>query len=347
MIAAMKLSARRAKQICLAAAMFIAATESPRGIIKPAFLIAAFLVIAAPASFSQHLQLTPRLHAGQILLYRVDFRSSWNVQTESRVTSPQLPPSSTANASGLLQVEIVDSGAVGLRVKTYYSERTSPTASSQAHDPQVSEFAAPDKMVKVLIAADGSASEIKGLDQLSPAQQFAWNDWLGRFTSSMTFPKQGIHAGQKWKTSEPETNPSPIALLSWTKKYQYVRDEPCMFDSQPERTSPVKSSANSSEACAVIFIQSTLRQKSSAKNSTPDDYKLRNLKTRGSAAGQNETILYFSRATGLLVRSTEDAQQSMDVLVALADGSNAVHYTLDAKSHSDIRLLPDSPQSAR
>jgi hypothetical protein len=36
----------------------------------------------------------------------------------------------------------------------------------------------------------------------------------------------------------------------------------------------------------------------------------------------------------------------MDVLVALADNSNAVHYTLDAKSHSDIRLLPDSSQTA-
>jgi hypothetical protein len=347
MISAMKPSATHAKQIYLATTMFSAASVSPRGVIERAFLTAAFLVIAAPSSFSQRLQLAPHLHAGQILLYRIDFRNSRNMQTESRVTSPQLPPSSNVNASGLLQVEIVESGAAGLRIKTYYSERNSPAAPSQSHDQQISEAAAPDKLVEVSIAADGSATQIKGLDQLSSAQQFAWNDWLGRFTSSMTFPKQGIRAGQKWETSEPETNPSPIALLLWTKKYQYVRDEPCMFDSQPEQTSPAKSSTNSNSACAVIFIQSTLRQKSSPKNSAPDDYKLRNLKTRGTAAGQNETILYFSRATGLLVRSTEDAQQSLDVLVALADGSNAVHYTLDAKSHSDILLLPDSPQSAR
>jgi hypothetical protein len=313
-------------------------------IIERAFLIAAFLVTAAPSSFSQHLQLTPHLHAGQILLYRIDFRNSRNMQTESNVASPQLPPSSNVNASGLLQVEIVATGAAGLHIKTYYSERdehNSGATPSQSRGPQVSESAAPDKLVEVLIASNGSASQIKGLDQLSPAQQFAWNDWLGRFTSAMTFPKQGIHAGQKWQTSEPETNPSPIAALSWTKKYQYVRDEPCMFASQP-----AASSTNSTGTCAVIFIQSALRQKSSPKNSTPDDYKLRNLMTRGTAAGQNETILYFSRATGLLVRSTEDAQQSMDVLVALADNSNAVHYTLDAKSHSDIRLLPDSSQTA-
>jgi hypothetical protein len=314
---------------------------SPLGVIERAFRIAVVLVIAAPSSFSQRLQLTPHLRASQILFYHIDFRNSRNMQTESRMTSSQLPPSSKVNASGLLQVEIVNSGTAGLHIKTYYSERNS------SRGPQISESTAPDKLVEVSIALNGSASEIKGLDQLSPAQQFAWNDWLGRFTSSMTFPKQGIHAGQKWETSEPETNPSPIAGLSWTKKYQYVRDEPCMFDSQPAKGSQPKSSADSNQDCAVIFVRSMLRQKSSVKNSTPGDYKLRNLITRGSAAGQNETILYFSRATGLLVRSTEDAQQSMDVLVALADGSNAVHYTIDAKSHSDILLLPDPPQSGR
>jgi len=311
------------------------------GIIERAFLIAAVLVIAAPSSFSQRLQLAPRLRAGQILFYLIDFRNSRNMQTESPVTSSQLPPSSKVDASGLLQVEIVNSGTAGLHIKTYYSERNSSAASPRSRDPQISESTVPDKLVEVSIASNGSASRIKGLDQLSPAQQFAWNDWLGRFTSSMTFPKQGIQAGQKWETSEPETNPSPIAALSWTKKYLYVRDEPCRFDSQPAKSSQ----PNSNQDCAVIFIQSRLRQKSSPKNSTPDDYKLRNLITRGTAAGQNETILYFSRATGLLVRSTEDAQQSMDVLVALANGSNAVHYSLDAKSHSDILLLPDSPQS--
>jgi len=271
------------------------------------------------------------------------------MQTESSVASPQLPPSSNVNASGLLQVEIIATGAAGLHIKTYYSERdehNSAAAPSQYRGPQVSESTAADKLVEVLIASNGYASQIKGLDQLSSAQQFAWNDWLGRFTSAMTFPKQGIRSGQKWQTSEPETNPSPISALFWTKKYQYVRDEPCLFDSQPEKSSPAKSLANTTQDCAVIFVQSTLRQKSPPKNSTPDDYKLRNLATRGTAAGQNETILYFSRVAGLLVRSTEDARQSMDVVVALADNSNAVHYALDAKSHSDIRLLPDSPQYA-
>jgi hypothetical protein len=314
-------------------------------IIKRVFLLAALFAAAAPRLFSQRLQPAPRLHAGQILFYRIDFSSSRNMKTESAVSFPQLPPSSTISASALLQVEILRAGTAGLNLKTYYSERDSSAGASQSQNSKTGDSGTSDKTVEVSIASNGSASRIRGLEQLSAAQQFAWNDWLGRFTSSMTFPGAGIHAGQKWQTSELETDPSPIAALSWTKKYQYVRDEPCLSDEQPQKASQKASSSNG-KVCAVVLIRSTLRQKSSAKNATPDDYKLRNLKTRGSAAGQNETILYFERSSGLLARSTEDAQQAMDVVVALADGSNSVHYTLDAKSHSDILLLSDSPQFA-
>jgi len=305
------------------------------GIFVRVFLLIAFLAIGAPFSFSQRRRLAPRLRAGQILFYRIDFKSSRNMKTAGPVSSPQLPPSSTLAATGLLQVEILSAGAAGLHVKTYYSERD-----SQTHDSSTS-----DKMVEVSIAANGTASQITGIDRLSPAQQFAWNHWLGRFTSSMAFPKGGVHAGHKWETSEPETDPSPIAALSWTKKYQYVRDEPCLSDQHSQKASQA-SSLPDAKVCAVILVRSVLHQKSSPKNSTPDDYKLRNLNTRGSAAGKNETILYYDLSSGLLVRSTEDAQQAMDVLIALTDGSNSVRYALDAKSHSDILLLADSPQSA-
>src|SRR5205823_14127161 len=79
----------------------------------------------------------------------------------------------------------------------------------------------------------------------------------------------------------------------------------------------------------------------------PNDYKLQNLKTRGTASGQNETILYISRIDGVLVRASENAEQSMDATVALANDSNQLHYILDAKGHSEIVLIPDSSPDAR
>jgi len=305
------------------------------------FLSGTLLALAVPLSFSQRTRIVPQLHTGQTFFYHIDFSSSRNVKTESRVASPQLPAAASVSASGLLQVEITEVTAAGFRLKTYYSERQSTSSSPQS-------LAAPtaDKSVEVFVAANGSASQIKGFDQLSPAQQFAWNDWLGRFTSSLAFPKGGVTAGRKWEAAEPETAPSPIAGLTWTKKYHYVRDEPCgLYDQSANANST--NSASSSQLCAIVLVRATLHQKSSPKSATPEDYKLRDLKTRGIATGQNETILYISRSTGLLIRSTEDAQQFMDAIVALTDGTNQVHYSLNAKSHSQIFLVPDSPQESR
>jgi hypothetical protein len=305
------------------------------------FLSGTLLALAVPLSFSQRTRIVPQLQTGQTFFYHIDFSSSRDVKTESRVASPQLPAAASVSASGLLQVEITEVTAAGFRLKTYYSERPSTSSSPQS-------VAAPtaDKSVEVFVAANGSASQIKGFDQLSPAQQFAWNDWLGRFTSSLAFPKGGVTAGRKWEAAEPETAPSPIAGLTWTKKYHYVRDEPCGLYDQSANANQKKPTL-SSQLCAIVLVRATLHQKSSPKSATPEDYKLRDLKTRGIATGQNETILYISRSTGLLIRSTEDAQQFMDAIVALTDETNQVHYRLNAKSHSQIFLVPDSPQESR
>jgi len=315
------------------------------GISANVFLAGALFALASPVSFSQRLHLSPHFSAGQTLFYRIEFKSSRHIKTESRVASPQLSPTTMVNASGLLQVQVVQASASGLLIKTYYSERDSSPASSPPSGAQSAASSA-DKVVEVAIAPDGSASQCKGLDQLSPAQQFAWKDWLGSFTSSMTFPKAGVTARQKWDMSEPETTPSPIAGLLWSKKYQYVRDEPCPIQVH-SATSPSPKSPAIMQSCAVILVLATLRQRSSQNNASPQDYKLQNLKTRGRATGQNETILYISRIDGVLVRATEDAQQFMDATIALADDSNQVHYIMDATSRSEIALLPDSPQDAR
>jgi hypothetical protein len=290
-------------------------------------LVTALIALGTPVAYSQRLQPAPHLRAGQTLFYQIDCTSSRNSRTESRVVSAESPPAENVNISALLQVEIEEASATSIRMKTYYSERdaTSGTAKAPAH--------APDKIIEVTLSSDGAPSQLKGFDQLSPAQQFVWNSWLARFASQLTFPKSGVHRNQKWQSSEREAGSSPIANLVWIRKYQYVTNEPC-------------DATKASQSCAVILVRAALQQKSSTKNATPEDYKLRNLKTSGTAAGENETILHISLATGLLVRATEDAKQSMDAIVALADGSNEVHYRVNAKSHIEIRLLPDSTSGA-
>ncbi len=307
-------------------------------------LLLIFLAFSPRSSFSDRVRLAPQLHSGQILFYRIDFSSSRKLQTESRVTTSPVPSAESLNVSALLQVEVIEATATRFRLKTYYSERDRAGSGVSAAGADSGETSAADKVVEVTISANGIASQIKGFDQLSSAQQFVWSDWLEQFTSSMGYAKAGLHLGQKWQSSEPETAASPIAGLVWSKKSEYVRDERCHAAVEPAKPGSHIFSAPS-DGCAVVLIRATLRQKSSPKNSTPEDYKLRNLRTHGTASGQNESILYILRDSGLLVRATEDAQQSMDVLIELSDGSNRVHNTLDAKSRSEILLLPDASQA--
>jgi len=302
------------------------------------------MLAAAVRLEAQRLPSVPSLQTGQALVYRLDLSGSRSTKVGSQLTTPQSPPREDLHAQGLIQVEVAEAGAKGFRLKTYLSDRRSAQPSGAAPETQVS---SPDKLVEVFVASDGIASQIKGFADLGPAQQIAWTAWLNRFTSLMTFPKRGVRPGQRWKISEREASPSPIAGLFWERRYEYVKQEACGSPAKGPAGGGVDHSRPSADTCAVIFVHAQLGQKSSPKDSTPQDYRLRGLKTAGRASGTNSTILYISLKTGLLVRATEEIEQEMDATVALADGSNRVRYLVEAKSRSQIELLPDVPREIR
>jgi hypothetical protein len=307
-------------------------------------MAAAIFLLAFHPAFAQHLPTSPRLRPGQTLVYQLELSGSRSTKAESQVIAPQPPPSVSLNSFCLLQVHVEEATATGLRLKTYLSERNLANASQSD---AAENSSSPDKLVEVFVSSNGSASQIKGLDQLSAPQRLAWSSWLSQFASPLTYPKPGVEKGRRWQASEAETAPSPIAELSWRRKYEYVRQEACPVAEQSPSPSKSDKSTAPREMCAVILVQAQLRQGSPANRSTPPDFKVRGLATRGTASGANETVQYVSTASGLIIRSTEDVQQSMDVTVALADGSNRVRYLINAKSRLQIELVPDVPQDIR
>src|SRR5262249_4999466 len=180
--------------------------------------LAAALLVTCSGS-AQVIPRAPRLQASQTLIYQLETSGHRSTKVESHVTSPESPPGTDLTSLCLLLVNVETVTTSGFHLKTYLSEKDSPLSPGAALTGTESR---PDKLVKVSISPHGSASNIQGLDQLSPLQQFAWTAWLSRFTSSMTFPKSGVHRGQRWETSEPERAPSPISGLSWKNKYEYV-----------------------------------------------------------------------------------------------------------------------------
>lgn len=282
-------------------------------------------------------RLAPQLRPGQTFAYVVSFQSDRDINTQSTVLVPNLPGAEKMTAMAALHLEVlaVHNGEFHLRT------------SLQPFSPAPGKAPAPTQtpsMVEFVLDSNGSASQIVGLDSLPANEQAAWREWLARFAASLTFPKNGIRPGDTWESEEPETAPSPIAGLAWRKKMQYVRDEPCP-EAHATPQGELSETLQPAEPCAVILATATLQQKSSRKNATPEDYKLNHLRTQGTATGSNQTILYISRATGLLMRSSETATQSMSVTISLANGGNQLRYDIHAQSHARILFLANSEAS--
>lgn len=312
-------------------------------------LLAGMLLLAsrAAAPRDERASLLPKLHAGQTLTYLIHYRADKNVKTESSVVAPLAPTASQVDSHRFLRIEILDvqqtTGKLTIHAQSQFlaldsSEKATPDSRKKSAEQTATSSGKP---VEFTIAPDGSAEKITGLDALSTEEQQMWQEWLARFAAAWTFPAQGTRIGDKWRAEQPEQAASPIAGLSWTRDSEYVRNESCRLPhlSKTGEISPLSSPADN---CAVVLSTAKLVQKSSPKDATPGDYKLHELKTAGTAKGTNEIITYISLSTGLVMRATEEARQQMDVVIAKADGSNRVHYTVEARSNSEVLLVTDS-----
>jgi hypothetical protein len=301
---------------------------------------------SAPAR-DQRTSLLPRLHVGQTLTYLIRYQSSKNVRTESNVAFALTPTAEQTDTQGLLRIEVLQLQSAGDRFAIrargqFLNDNFGVAAKPAGEKPKftASPLSPEGNPVEFTISAEGLAEKITGLDSLTPEQQQIWQEWLARFAVAWAIPSSRAKIGDKWKVEQPEPATSPIAALNWTRDSYYVRDEPCR-PAQLSSTGEATFSNGPMDHCAVLLTSAKLVQKSSAKDATPEDFKLHQLKTMGTAKGSNEVITYISLTTGLVVRATEDASQQMDAVVAKADGSNGVHYNVEGKSDLEVLLLTE------
>jgi len=312
-------------------------------------IVTSLLGAGALSAGDARLKLIPELHAGQTITYLIRYRSDKNVKTESNVVAPMAPNAAQIDAHGLLQVDVLEirpeDGKIAIHARSRFRTLDSGVWVNKPGDKephwQIQKVDPGGKQIEFTISPDGSAQKMTGLDLLIPEQQQAWQQWMARFAMAWTLPQNGVKLGEKWKSQQPENGGAPIAGLSWARESTYVRNENC--NAQQLSLTGELSPGEPPETCAVLLTTATLKQNSSPKDATPEDFKLHELKTRGTAKGANEIITYISLRTGLVVRATEEAHQSMDVTVAKADESNRVHYNVDAKSHSEVLLVTETP----
>ena len=305
--------------------------------------------VAAAKGRSARVNLFPRLQAGQTLAYQISYHSDKHVKTESRVIVAAPDDSAQIDVNALLRLEVLSVQTQGNRAVIHARTRFEvldsdshfkapniepPAAQLQRQDPD-------GKFIEFTILPDGRLDKVTGLDGLFPEQQQAWQEWVSRFLLAAGFHISGVHITQKWNSEEAEKSSSPIAGLRWMRESTYVRDEPCRSVQLTVQGSVAPSEAEP-ETCAVILTTAVLRQDSN-KNATPEDFRLHELRTVGTAHGTNRIITYISLKTGIPVRATEEASQQMNVTVAKADGSNRVRYDVNARSRSEVMLVTETP----
>jgi len=316
---------------------------------KPAIATIFFVAFFAPIAAAQKNIPSPTFKPGETFFYLIHLKSNRDIKTQSRLTLPQQPTAATINVNGILQVEVIssESTSAGSRLRTWFLNLAGEVESHPRNglgDTSPSQFEkvpAEGKFIDCTLQRDGQIVEIQGLDRLAAEQQTAWREWAARFAAAFLLESQSRKRGEKWSSEELENSPSPIAELLWQQKSQYAKDENCAPQKFIRGGSFERSSAQ--ESCAVILSTATLLQRSSVQDSTPTDYKFKGLKTRGTAKGHNDTILYVSRKTGRLIRATLNAKQQMDVTIALVDGGRAVHYAINADADSTVELVTDLP----
>jgi hypothetical protein len=301
--------------------------------------------------------LFPRLKTGQTFAYQISYHSDKQIETKSNVIVATPADSARIDVNALLHVEVLGVQVKGDRA-VIHARTKFEVLNSDSHF-KVPQIEPPDvqlqkqdlngKFVEFTILADGRLDGLTGLDVLSTEQQQAWQEWASRFLLAAEFRTPGARVAQKWSSIQKESSPSPIASLRWARESTYVRDEPCHAMQLTVQGSVSPSDAEP-ETCAVILTNATLSQDSNAKNATPEDFKVHELRTAGTARGANRIITYISLKTGLVVRATQEASQQMNVTVAKANGSNRIHYDVNAKSHSEVLLVEQTvlePKNSR
>ena len=278
-------------------------------------------------------------------MYEISYHAEKHTNAKSPLITSKPDDSARFDVNAFLRLEILE--VHPQRDRAVIHARTHFELLNSDSRAQVSPMVSADqpdlkgKLVEFTILPDGRLGQVAGLDSLLPEEQQAWQEWTSRILLAPQLRTQKVRIGQKWTSSTPETTPAPIAALRWKRESTYVRDEPC-HASQLTAEGAAVPAHDEPETCAVILTNATLNQDSNGKNATPDDFKIHELRTAGTARGTNRIITYISLKTGLVIRATEESDQKMEVTVEKTDRSNRVHYGVDAKSHSEVVLVTQS-----
>ena len=147
-------------------------------------------------------------------------------------------------------------------------------------------------------------------------------------------PAAGVLPGENWTAERPIA--APLRGVVWRSESTYLRDEPC-------RAAPAGVAVPTVETCAVILARFEISRHEAGGDSTPEEYRLRGLRTAGKLIGAGESLAYISLSSGWVMSVTQQGGEETDLTVTSVDDNSQVRYTGRIRRQSSMTLLPSAP----
>ena len=284
---------------------------------------------------------------GQTLRYRV--YTDWVTQGErgGLVEDPQAPRQVETTFRALIRFEVLEVTQAEVRFRAHFESATA-ILRSDSFDPLAATLEENYRKLdgqgfEFVLENGGKVKQLIGLPQVLTHERTAGalRDWLDLLFSRSNLPA-GAAPGQKW-TSEEVQPASPLAGVVWRARSTYVRKGPCREPAPP--TGGMVTPDPPAEECAVIETRTEiLRPPGAAADPTPEDYRVRGLRTSGKWSGTGETLSYISLRTGLLVSRTQTMKESLEFTVTGGDGQRQLKYSSRAATETHITFIPENVQ---
>ncbi|HEV1995168.1 MAG TPA: hypothetical protein VGR03_12635 [Candidatus Acidoferrum sp.] len=329
------------KRLCLAVSCFL--------------MIATMGVSARGDEKRTAVVLFPRLSKGQVLRYQISYHRMSRTSTTSMVQDPVSAVNSELSLGLGIRIEVVEITEPGaasadarpaIRLRAAYER----AVAMQRTDDPVAEDSAAEKRFAQLegksfdCTLDGNGvQECKGTGgDLLPGAAEGMRGWLAQVFAATSLPQKGIAPGESWGDEQEAGEEIPLAGLHWVRQFTFVREEPCLevpivLNGEEQRV-PL-----GEEVCAEIRVRNLLVRRGHAKDATPESFRVKGLRTAGSARGANESMIRISMTSGLTVTAGDTGWLTADFTVSTADRERKIRTASELKTDSNLTRVRDLP----
>jgi hypothetical protein len=292
--------------------------------------------------------LAPRFESGETLFYRIQIGTATSGKISTPITDKEGATQTSLSITLREKLQILTvvpsskGDIIGIRLTW---DEAHATSTSDALDPTSSDPAAPFALLEgqsteFTLASDGGLANFSGLEKVfprgvPPPESVAW---ISSLVGANRFPRDGVKAGQQWKSESPIAG-APLAGLFWQAKSTYQGNEACAQSGAAMQSSPI---AGGRQCAVIIGRMSIARHGSTRSDATPEDYLHNGLRTAGTWTGTGDGLGTIDIANGILMNVTESSAQDMDYEIRSATTGSAIHYVARVQTQTGITLIDDS-----